>query len=267
MDEKEIIDEAVERLRDMASAHQDLEPEARELMNFLDGELPGDRLSPPGWITKDGVTISRQVKYRIDDLPEESRPDPGYPASTDGERQAGRPLPSIQWTIPIIAAWIAGLFVVASAALMLVYFLSGAHWGGGGWTLAADPGSFWIWGIGIFVVGLIFYGWYRRRATAGEAETAAQETTKSRIRKRARPEPMSVPKKPQENNGRRKGAGPAERFARAVAAKDPNYETTVFKCLADYRTCASSRENDKVCVALMAICMAQQIVPFVGKGK
>jgi hypothetical protein len=60
--------------------------------------------------------------------------------------------------------------------------------------------------------------------------------------------------------------GEVERFAQAVQNSAPVYETDTFKCLADYHTCLESPTPKAVCVALAAICIAQQLIPFTGKG-
>jgi hypothetical protein len=66
---------------------------------------------------------------------------------------------------------------------------------------------------------------------------------------------------------------PANRLARVAAEvrrvrnreEQEKYQSAIFKCLADYNRCLKGNSR-WVCKALIAICIAKQLVPFVPKG-
>ena len=53
---------------------------------------------------------------------------------------------------------------------------------------------------------------------------------------------------------------------RGPKPKDPGtYKTSIFKCLADYEKCCLTHDW-RLCGALVAVCIAKQLIPFAPRG-
>src|SRR5262249_51959252 len=67
-----------------------------------------------------------------------------------------------------------------------------------------------------------------------------------------RPKPGKVVKKAKKTKKAKKDAG--------------KYTSPVFKCHGDYGVCLKKGNNSKICMALLAICIGRQLIPFVRKS-
>lgn len=50
--------------------------------------------------------------------------------------------------------------------------------------------------------------------------------------------------------------------ARSVEKRGPAYKTRIFKCLEDFENCKRHGVSSNVCLAMMILCVGQQLIPF-----